>query len=98
LEHAPSAREKRVRLEEVGNASTRDGERLVRRGVRLHAIALEYYGFMSRARGGERSGKPGDTATGDNDPHCATLDRLMPSVISKTGSVDDRLPERKLTG
>jgi hypothetical protein len=93
LQDPSAAGEERVRLEEVGDAVTRDAERVVRRGLRLDTVALEHHGFMSRARDRERCGKPGDTAPGDYDPHCATLLR---AVIPMTAPLDGRVSGRKL--
>ena len=68
-EDAPPAREKRVRLEEMGDPAAFDAERAVRRVVGLDVVTLDDDRHVPRSCDAERRGEPRDTAAGDHEPH-----------------------------
>jgi hypothetical protein len=80
-EHASTARQERVWLQVVRNASPLELERILGRPVRRNNVAFKHDDGVARPRERERRGEPGDTATGDDESHLRKLSE--PVLVSK---------------
>jgi hypothetical protein len=72
-QQAPTARQKRVRLEVVRYSPAFDVEGTVGRPARRDKVAFEDHGLVTRSREGERSRQSRDASAGDDELHATTL-------------------------